>query len=172
VSSLRHLATRFTGSLWPVGPGARDTHWAAEHLSDPERELFDRMSRADRRHGIGVARRTVGALGDAATRPVMAAALLHDCGKLDARLGTYGRVAATLCGRWAGRDMAQAWSQRSGFTRRVGLYLRHDELGADRLSLAGSDPLVVTWARQHHQSADQWTLPPALSASLHAADGD
>ena len=47
--------------------------------------------------------------------------------------------------------MAAEWSKAGGITRRVGLYLRHDELGADMLSLAGSDPLTVTWARQHHQ---------------------
>ena len=56
------------------------------------------MSRADRRHAAGVARRVEVALGDEATRPVLAAALLHDVGKTESGLGTYGRVIATISG--------------------------------------------------------------------------
>ena len=63
------------------------------------------------------------------TRAGSSAALLHDIGKLDARLGVYGRVVATVSGAAAGREHADAWSESSGFTRRVGLYLRHAELG-------------------------------------------
>ena len=73
----------------------------------------------------------------------MAAALLHDVGKIEAGLGTYGRVMATLSAKAAGRDTARAWSQTRGITRRIGLYLLHEELGADLLRLAGSDPLTV-----------------------------
>jgi hypothetical protein len=102
----------------------------------------------------------------------MAAALLHDVGKLDAGLGTYGRVVATVSGAVAGRSSAEAWSESRGFTRRVGLYLRHDELGGDMLALAGSDPLTVAWAREHHLPPDQWTVDPHLADALKAADDD
>ena len=78
------------------------------------------MSRPDRRHAHGVARRVERALGDEATRPVLAAALLHDVGKTDARLRTYGRVVATLSAAVAGREMAEVWRNQSGFIRRVG----------------------------------------------------
>jgi hypothetical protein len=104
------------------------------------------MSGADRRHAVGVARRVERALGHEATRPVMAAALLHDVGKVESRLGTYGRVVATLSAKVAGAETAHAWRRGSGFTRRVGLYLVHDQLGADLLAMAGSDPLTVAWA--------------------------
>lgn len=130
------------------------------------------MSRPDRRHAIAVARRVEGRLGRDATRPVLAAALLHDVGKVDAGLGAYGRVVATVSGLVAGYGTAHAWSERRGFTRRVGLYLRHPELGADMLAMAGSDPLTVTWAREHHLPESEWTLASEVAGALKAADGD
>jgi hypothetical protein len=170
---LLHLARRFFGSLRPGGPGAAAEAWARSHLTDGEQRLWGRMSGADRRHAVGVARRVETALGaERPARPVLAAALLHDVGKLDAGLGTYGRVVATLSAAVAGRDTAQAWSQGRGFTRRVGLYLRHPELGGDMLALAGSDPLTVAWAREHHLPRERWTVPPDLGDALKAADDD
>ncbi len=70
----------------------------------------------------------------------------------------------------AGRDFAEAWQESSGFTRRVGLYLRYGELGADMLKVAESDPVVVAWAAEHHLPADQWTVPAGLGTVLVAAD--
>jgi hypothetical protein len=167
-----HLVRRFVGSLRPGGPGAAAEEWVAERLLPGERDLWSRMSGPDRRHAHAVARRVEATLGDEATRPVLAAALLHDAGKVDAGLGTYGRVVATLAAAVAGRHMAERWSQSAGFTRRVGLYLRHPELGADRLALAGSDPLTVAWAREHHLPESAWTVPGHVGRALRDADGD
>ncbi|MCU1449487.1 MAG: hypothetical protein JWP02_1657 [Acidimicrobiales bacterium] len=169
---LGHLTKRFFGSLWPAGPGRETEDWVASVLSERELALWRRMSRADRRHAAGVAHRVERALGHEAAPPVLAAALLHDVGKVSAGLGTYGRVVATLAGAAAGQKMADAWTQGRGFTRKVGLYLRHPALGADLLAMAGSDALTVTWAREHHLPRDQWTLPPALAAVLKEADDD
>ena len=144
----------------------------ASVLSDDELKLWRRMSRPDRRHAAAVGRRVDRALGAEAGPPVLAAALLHDVGKTAAGLRTYGRVIATLTGAAGGRDMAAAWSQGRGFTRRVGLYLRHPDLGADMLALAGSDPLTVTWAREHHLPPERWTVPRPLAEALKAADDD
>ena len=167
-----HLVKRFFGSLLPIGPSAADAAWAEEHLLEDERDVWRKMSRQDRRHACGVARRATDALGDDATRPVVAAALLHDCGKVVADLGTYGRVIATLSGKVAGRDVAMAWSETRGFTRRVGLYVEHPRLGADLLGMAGSAPLTVAWTREHHLPPEDWTVPPAIGAALKAADDD
>ena len=170
--NLGHLTRRFFGSLWPAGPSRESEEWVASVLTERQLALWRRMSRADRRHAVGVARRVERALGAEATPPVVAAALLHDVGKVAAGLGTYGRVVATVAGAAAGRSMAQAWTQGRGFTRRVGLYLRHDELGGDMLAMAESDPLTVTWAREHHLPAENWTLSPSIAAALKAADDD
>jgi hypothetical protein len=130
--------------------------------------LWDRMPGSDRRHAVGVARRVEAALGgeDAAGRAVLAAALLHDVGKVDAGLGTFGRVGATVAALAAGPARAGRWGGR------VGGYLRHDSRGAELLAAADSDPVTVTWAREHHLPPARWTLPRQVADTLKAADDD
>jgi hypothetical protein len=124
------------------------------------------MSGPDRRHAVGVARRTEATLGHRATRPVLAAALLHDVGKAESGFGTFARVGVTLAAAVVGHERL---SRRRG---RVGQYVRHDVLGADLLSAAGSDPLTIAWTREHHSPKDRWTLDPEVGAALKAADDD
>lgn len=160
--------------LVPLGPPRRHAGWAEAHLLSSELALWRRMKPADRRHAVAVARRTERALGAEATRPVLAAALLHDVGKLDAGLGVYGRVVATLSGAAIGRDpdVIRQWTRTRGITRRVGLYLSHPRLGGDLLALAGSDPLTEAWAREHHLPPDRWTVPEHVGLALRDADDD
>ena len=66
------------------------------------------------------------------TRPVLAAALLHDVGKTESGLGTYGRVdrhPLRRGGRPRPRHVRPGPAPR-GFTRRVGLYLQHPSSAA------------------------------------------
>jgi hypothetical protein len=167
-----HLARRFVGSLRPGGPSAEDEAWAQSQLLPSEIELWTRMRNPDRRHAVGVARDVERALGHEATRPILAAALLHDVGKVDSGLRTYGRVIATLCGLIVGRNHARDWMRSSGFTRRVGMYLLHPELGGDALALAGSDPLTVAWTREHHRPSAEWTVEAHVGQVLKDCDGD
>jgi hypothetical protein len=167
-----HLVRRFVGSLRPGGPSPDEQAWVDVQLLPAEQALWARMSGPDRRHAAGVARDVERALGHEASRPVLAAALLHDVGKVESGLRTYGRVVATLCAMVGGTEMADSWQKRRGYTRRVGLYLRHAQIGADLLDLAGSEPLTVAWAREHHLPKDQWTIPPELGDVLKAADND
>ena len=157
---------RFFGSLWPGGPAPADEAWAQAQLTGGEPELWRRMSGADRRHAVGVARRTAADLGDAASRPVLAAALLHDVGKVVSGFGPVRRALATVLGAVAGHDRAAGW------TGRVGRYLTHDAIGADLLAAAGSDPLTVAWAREHHLPPARWSVPQPIAAALKAADDD
>lgn len=167
-----HLVRRFWFSLWPVGPTVDDDGWARSLLSAREEQLWDRMSRQDRRHAVAVARRAQADLGDDTTEVVLVAALLHDVGKTVAGLGTYGRVIATLSAAVAGEDTARLWARGRGLTRRVGLYIEYPTLGVDLLELAGSDPLVVAWSREHHLSPEQWSIDPAIGSVLARADED
>ncbi len=197
-----HLARRFFGSLVPFGASATDEAWVRTVLSPAQLALWSRMSRPDRRHAAGVARRVQADLGPVrSSDPVLAAALLHDVGKVESGLGTFRRVAATLVGaaagldrssdgrssdgrsgddgpgrRWAWRrgrgGVARRWSEGRGPLRRIGLYLCHAGLGADMLGGAGSAELTVAWAREHHLPPDRWSLPPELAGALRAADDD
>jgi len=128
-------------------------------LLPSELTLWQRLPAADRRHAIGVARAVAVELGPQATRPVVAAALLHDVGKLASSLGTLGRVAATIAGA------------RTGPSSRFGRYRRHDELGAAMLTEAGSDPLAIAWALEHHGRVAT-SVAPSIAAALKAADND
>src|SRR5260370_33053688 len=100
-----HITRRFFGALRTGGPPARDAEWVSEVLEPAELELWRRMPGHDRRPAVGVARRVDAALAStdqAGERGWLAAALLHDIGKLDAHLGVIGRVGATLAGAAAG----------------------------------------------------------------------
>jgi putative nucleotidyltransferase with HDIG domain len=119
------------------------------------------MSGPDRRHAVGVAR----ALGAIDEPWVVAAALLHDVGKVDSQLSTFARVPATLAGM-AARDRVASGGGR------VARYLRHDVIGAELLDAAGSHPLTVAWAREHHLPPERWTVPRPIGDALKAADDD
>jgi len=174
---LRHRVPRFFGSLRPGPPTADDLSWAGEHLNEREQRLLTLMSNPDQRHAIRVGRRVEAAYADAGgavagvpLEVALAAALLHDVGKSEARLGTYGRVVATFSGVVGGLDLAEIWQERSGFTRKVGLYLRYGIIGAEMLQIAGSDERVVAWSIEHHLPEDAWSVPVEWGRVLVAAD--
>lgn len=162
--SIPHLARRFAGSLWPGGPSAADDAWARSFLTAGEQALWTRMSGADRRHAVAVARRLPGA--ERSATAAVPAALLHDVGKVASRLGPWRRAATTALAMAVGRERLARG--RGGMAR----YLRHDSLGAGLLEGAGSDRLTIAWAREHHLPDDRWTVPPGLGAALKAADDD
>jgi len=167
-----HLSRRFLASLLPGGPSNTDFEWVESTLTENEFALWKRMYGPDRRHSARVAREVEKRLGNEATAPVLAAALLHDVGKVDAGLRTWGRVVATMSAKVAGRDAARLWIKSSWFTRRVGLYLHHPEIGGDLLEMAGSDPLTIAWAEQHHRPVEEWTVDRRIAEVLHAVDDD
>jgi hypothetical protein len=195
--SIHHLAMRFFGALSPAGPPRHDEEWALGLLLPGEQELWRRMSGPDRRHAIGVARDTASLLGeDSPPREVMAAALLHDVGKVEASFGTFSRVGITLAAMASGRSRLVAWAHPGrpdgsdgrggpdgsdrpqpsegspGLRGRVGLYLTHDRVGAALLEASGSHQLTVAWAGEHHQPADTWTVERHVAQALKDADGD
>ena len=159
-----HLVRRFLGSLSPRPVDPADDAWVRDHLLPGERALWGRMPRADRKHAAGVARGVDRLLGGAG-RPVIAAAALHDVGKVESGFGTFRRVAATVGGAVARDRLARG----SG---KLGRYLRHDAVGAELLARAGADPLTVAWAREHHLPPARWTVPADVGRALAAADDD
>ncbi len=139
-------------------------------LTASERELFDRYSPYDRRHALEVAaavhRHGPGASADWVPR----AALLHDIGKTVSDPATLTRVVATILDWFGFGSQAGRWSESSGIVKTIGLYLRYQEIGAELLEEAGSDPRVVAWALEHHSPESLWTVPVAQGRVLAAAD--
>jgi hypothetical protein len=141
-----HLAARFVTSLPPTPPSVDDEIWVDEHLLAGERSLWLQLSNQDRRHSVAVARRFVVERPEA-TRAEIAGAILHDVGKIECGLGTFGRVVATLVGP---RTAAFA------------AYHDHEALGARLALAAGSEPATVELIAQCGPAFE------ALGASDHA----
>ena len=127
ITKPHHLIARFFWSLSGRPPRVEDEVWAEAWLLEGEVALWRRMSNQDRRHSTKVARRFVEARAEA-TRAEVAGALLHDVGKLESGLGTWGRVIASVVGPR---------------TERFRRYHDHEHLGAVLAARAGSDPMTV-----------------------------
>ncbi len=104
-----------------------DAGWVDERLTDGESALWHRLPVGDQRHSLMVAHRLVGDLGDP-SREEVAAALLHDIGKLASGLGVWARVLATVVGPR---------------TDRFRMYHDHESIGANMLTEVGADPTTV-----------------------------
>lgn len=122
-----HLAARFFTSLSSAPPDVGDEVWAESNLLQGEVELWRQMSNQDRRHSAKVARRFVAARPEA-TRAEVAGALLHDVGKIECGLGTWGRVVASVVG---------------ARTERFRIYHDHEQIGSLLAAQAGSDAVTV-----------------------------
>lgn len=194
--SFRHLAGRFFGALDRRGPSPSEEAWALGWLLPGEQRLWRRMSGPDRRHAAGVARDAAsllgwggvgpgsgggcgggGGSGDArGSREVVASALLHDVGKVESGIGTFGRVAVTLAAIVLGRQRLALEpgraTQAPRWRRRISDYLAHDRIGASLLEEAGSHPVTIAWAREHHLPSEAWTVERRVAEALKAADGD
>ena len=146
-------------------------------LQPEELTVWSRLSRADRRESIAVAHRTGMALSgteyDGDPRWI-AAALLHDVGKLDARFGPVRRALATTAAAVCGPGMVESWIDKSGFVRRCALYVFHDQLGGERLRMAGCRREASLWAEAHHRPAiwGATGIPAAVVVALAEADGE
>lgn len=125
-----HLLRRTVEQTGRRPPSSDDAAWAESWLTLPEASVFHRMSNADRRHSIGVARRA--ARHDGSDAITVAAALLHDAGKSVDDLRVWERIAATCLGGRRAR-----WSR----------YLDHENIGITMLLDAGARPEVIAILR-------------------------
>ena len=122
-----HLIARFITSLPGTPPSVADEIWAEDHLTKGERSLWVQLSNQDRRHSIAVAQRFVEDRSDATVAEI-AGALLHDVGKIECRLGTFGRVAGTVIGPRG---------------KRFAAYHDHEAIGAKMAADIGSEVETV-----------------------------
>ena len=122
-----HLARRFRGAISSAPPPAADDVWAVRQLTAAQAALWWDMMHQDRRHSVQVARRFLECVPEA-PRAAVAAALLHDVGKTESRLGVLARVVTTVLG-----PRTERWRS----------YHDHERLGISMLRDAGSDPLTL-----------------------------
>ena len=143
---LGHLVRRFAAAWSRREPGADDVAWVRATLLSAEWALWSRMAVADRRHSIEVARRFA-ATPDGWGRDEIAAALLHDVGKIESGLGAVGRTVATVVGPRTGRFRT---------------YHDHERIGAELLHRAGAPANTVELVAGNGD--------PATRAAIERAD--
>ena len=131
MTNLWHLIKRFFSSVTASVLSSEEQAEVAAVLLPAEKALFVRLTKPDQRHALHVLRR-FDRLVPSAPMVARRAALLHDIGKLESGLGTTRRVVATVAG------------SRS---RKFRAYHDHEQIGADLLSAAGSDPRTVMLVR-------------------------
>lgn len=172
------MTKRFFGAIRPGPPSPEDEGWATAHLLPGEIDVWHQMNNPDRRHAVMVARAVAAdprlGAGQGIDREVVAAALLHDSGKVLCRFRTPSRVLATMVWAVASDHTADRWlNQRSGrYRHRLAQYRRHPDLGSALLRDGGSSPLTYQWAAQHHLPEDQWSVPIAVGRVLRDCDDD
>ncbi|MGH1490862.1 MAG: hypothetical protein ACRBK7_15970 [Acidimicrobiales bacterium] len=178
IGNTLHLVKRFFGAIKPGAPDEVDERWAIDQLLPGEVDIWTRMNNPDRRHAIGVARAVAAgypSLDDGPIdRPVLAAALLHDSGKVISGLRTPARVLATVLWAVADDSLAARWrvAERRDFRVRLAEYRCHPELGQTLLAEAGAAPLTQLWAAQHHMPEERWTVPLPIGRLLKDCDDD
>lgn len=125
-----------------------------------ELALFDAMHVADRRHGLDVVAylRRAGVTD----RDVLAAGLLHDCGKGDT--GWPPRVAWSL-GEAFGPWVHAVAARLPGWAAPMARLRDHAELSAAALDEAGLPPFATALVREQAAPTD-----PVFGGLFHAAD--
>lgn len=153
----KHLVDRFFEHVTASGLSPAQQQVVADRLDATGAALFWAQDVADQRHAFDVAERVAGMLpGDS---EAYTAALLHDVGKRHARLGAAGRSIATVLD-----------GLKAPMPAPMRRYRSHGPLGADDLTAAGYDGIVVAFAALHPGPRPEGVDPVAWDA-LVAADG-
>lgn len=171
MASVVHLAVRFAGSLRPGPPPSGDLAWMRDQLGDAEWGLFEQMNNPDQRHAVAVSRAVVEALPECGS-DVVAAAALHDVGKVVSGFRTPGRVVATIVWAAVPDRVADRWLDAPRPLRTLAEYRRHPELGERLLAEAGASAVAAEWAADHHKQPERWRIDPRIGDVLKASDGD
>nr|WP_221276946.1 HD domain-containing protein [Deinobacterium chartae] len=120
-----------------------DDAWAAARLNGGELRVYRGMDPRDREHGLRVARALLAACPQA--RPeLVAAAILHDCGKSIRTYRVWERVAVGLVPYRVGH--ALPWQP-------LELRFNHPEVGAGLVRAAGGREEVARLIERHHAPA-------------------
>ena len=145
LARLRHRLGQFFGALHPH-VSSDDRADAYRYLAPGEQRLFETMMLRDQQHGIAVFCHIRAALAHD-DRQLLAAALLHDCGK--GRVAVWQRVAHVVLGVAApGLRLRIANERGAGWRRAFWRLLYHPDIGAELAESAGADADVVRIIRE------------------------
>ncbi|NOX61791.1 MAG: HD domain-containing protein [Chloroflexi bacterium] len=139
-------------------------------LAPPLLALYRRMSKADRAHSLRVLQWLRERGQD--DPDLLAAALLHDCGKAAARLAVWQRTLKVLLKRFAPRQWERISRPAQPDNWRYPFYVLriHPALGADWVAEAGGGELLVWLIRFHEIDPDPADPRFPLMRALQDAD--
>lgn len=144
-----YRARQFLHALYPMLDASHLAH-ARSILNDGEMRLFLTMERRDQRHGLRVLHHLLAEGQD--DHDLLAAALIHDCGKGRAplRLRTTNVAAPWLVRAWAGeyawcREPARGLARRLGVDQAAYRLVHHARLGAELAQRSGSSAATVRY---------------------------
>ncbi len=146
---------------------------AREILTPKQMGLFRVMHPAEQNHAIRVANKLLN-LGE--NNPdLLAAALLHDVGKVRFPLALWERALIVICNRFF-PERVRVWSQGKprGWVRPFVIAQQHPYWGARLAAESGSSSLTINliWRHQETVSAVPTSDEDRLLRTLQAADDD
>tara|TARA_B100000929_G_scaffold272693_1_gene244457 strand:- start:159 stop:686 length:528 start_codon:yes stop_codon:yes gene_type:complete len=166
----QHLIKRFFVSVFDQGYDKGIESNLLALLNGREKSLYYSQPRMDRLHSLRNAKSVIEETQTGYDNSLVVAAALHDVGKAEANLGVFGRVFATVLHGILPIEILESWNTKEGFRKNTYHYCFHSERGAALLEEAGSMPIVVTWARQHHNKQPDGAMTAEIFALLKRAD--
>ena len=90
-------------------------------------------------------------------RELLAAALLHDAGKIEAANGPMVRAVMVLARKlapdWLARRSKIDWRSARGLDRVAAVAVQHPQIAAERAAQCGCDPITIDLIRRHQDRA-------------------
>jgi hypothetical protein len=165
---LSRLAYR-TRQFWNALAGSRNrvaTGTLLPYLNPSQIVLFRRMHPSEQAHALSMLEQLK--TNGQSDPHLLAAALLHDTGKILFPLSLLDRVVIVL-GKYFFNRRARNWSEAppNRFLRSFVVAAKHPEWGAGLAEQAGASPRTVDLIRRHHESSP---LDDSLLAALQNAD--
>jgi predicted HD phosphohydrolase len=143
------------------------------YLALAQEQLFRRMQNSEQNHAYQILKRLE--IAGQTDPDLLAAALLHDVGKILYPLSTIDRVMIVM-GKHFFRRAAQRWGEGtpSGMRRPFVVAERHAEWGADLAAQADATSRTVELIRRHQEPLlpTPFSQTERLLAALQAADDE
>ena len=161
-------------------PGSDDLELATSLLTPSQMALFRGMQPGEQAHALKVLHRL---LEQGEVHPdLLAAALLHDCGKQLSPLNPLERAWIVLAQKlfparaaYWGRVEKEALAGLAGWRRPLAVAEQHPAWGAEMAQQAGASPLLQALIRRHQQpltNAEDASLEDELIRKLQVVDNE
>jgi hypothetical protein len=147
--NLAYRTTQFFRAMI-AKPRPQELALVEANLSPPMAELFWKMSSTEQVHGLRVLRSLI---AQGQNDPdLLAAALLHDVGKIRFTLHIWERVLIVLA-NWFIPEMVQRWGvgEPDGWRRPFVIASLHPMWGAEMVRDAGGSKILIDLVRRHQE---------------------